>query len=394
MHMYSHQKSLTIACSNLQSMIQGTFQKRLLGLLLFAIAIYGLSRVFHQNGAQQLYFLNQQVLYSDKQQTVEAKHNDQQQDLSTADMKHSDETKQDLSPTNVGNAKVTYKQQPNSQSLVNELDQHLVHMAKDDTASKHAGTLSPSQAEEMKHSNKMQQSLPPVEVSNTNNQQQPFTPSVVPEIDQRLLGMVKNGTFSKYIDNATSSQLKDITTQIVGANNLTSDGAQKQFLKCTGSLTLRKLYGKHPKSPIEFPSYQHCKKMSFKSSGPLVSLSSVPGSGNSWVRQLVESATGIYTGAVYCDPSYVAVGMIGEGMYTNNVILVKIHVWPGYVKMYLNNDKAIYVVRSPFRAILSENNRNIARISKKYLSQGDSHVMEVDFNYSTYISLPWLMLHT
>ena len=66
--------------------------------------------------------------------------------------------------------------------------------------------------------------------------------------------------------------------------------------------------------------------MSFKSLGPiLVGLVSYLGSGNSWVRQLLESATGIYTGTVYRDPAYVEAGMIGEGVHMNNVLAIKLH---------------------------------------------------------------------
>ena len=34
---------------------------------------------------------------------------------------------------------------------------------------------------------------------------------------------------------------------------------------------------------------------------PLVAVSSFPGSGNTWVRYLIERATGIYTGSFYND---------------------------------------------------------------------------------------------
>ena len=57
-------------------------------------------------------------------------------------------------------------------------------MPKGDISATSAGTLSLLQAGVTKQSDKTQ---PPVGVSNTNNQQQPITPSVVPEIDQRLL---------------------------------------------------------------------------------------------------------------------------------------------------------------------------------------------------------------
>ena len=150
------------------------------------MVIYVLSRLVHHNGAHQLYFLNQQVFYNGgKQQLVEAKLTDQQQqNLPTAEVKiHSDETKKSPSEE-ISSAKVVYKQKPNSPSIVPEIDQNLIHVPKGDISATSAGTLSLLQAGVMKQSDKTQ---PPVGVSNTNNQQQPITPSVVPEIDQRLL---------------------------------------------------------------------------------------------------------------------------------------------------------------------------------------------------------------
>ena len=238
-----------------------------------------------------------------------------------------------------------------------------------------------------KQNNERQPNLPSSEVDSTDRQQP--TISHVPvthivQIDRHLLDLAKNQTqFDKYVHNLSPSQVEDLLLQIVGENNLTTRKAQEEFLKCAGILTLRQVYAPYPNLPIPmFPSQQYCKKMSFKSSGPVVALSSVPGSGNSWVRQLLESATGIYTGAVYCDPAYVKAGMIGELIDTNHVLAVKLHYVPTFVRQILHNDKAIYIVRSPFGAILSEHNRNIARNSKKYTSLGDSHVLEVDFNYS------------
>ena len=54
--------------------------------------------------------------------------------------------------------------------------------------------------------------------------------------------------------------------------------------------------------------------MIFQSSGPIVALGSFQGSGNSWVREL-ESVS------YWClYHNYVAAGMIGEGVTTDNVI--------------------------------------------------------------------------
>ena len=86
------------------------------------------------------------------------------------------------------------------------------------------------------------------------------------------------------------------------------------------------------------------------------------------MRQLIETTTGIYTG-VYsdCDDSYVVTsGMIGEGVYTDNVIAVKAHNVPGSRKLaWLQKHDRIYIVRNPFDAILSEWNR---RNSAQHLS--------------------------
>ena len=233
---------------------------------------------------------------------------------------------------------------------------------------------------------KQSTSLPEVtslpKVKQVNNKQQHNSNFV--KIDDFLLNLVKNGSiFKDYVGNLSSPQVESLVKQIE-VSNLTSRKVQEEFLACGGISILRQLKGPDPQTPIPvIPSHQHCKKMSFKkNSGPVVSLSSVPGSGNSYVRQLLESATGIYTGAVWCDPTYINAGMIGEGVDTNNAIVVKLHYFgPSGTKKFLNNDKSIYIIRSPFGAILSEHTRNFARNSKKYTSLGDSHVLEIDYKY-------------
>ena len=210
-------------------------------------------------------------------------------------------------------------------------------------------------------------------------------------IFQNLIDLSNNqAKFYAYVQSLSSSQVSDVVNWM-GMINLTKRKSQEKFLRCAGIGPFRKLRGKHVNcqhlsSLSLLQSSQRCKNMSFQRSGPIVALSSVPGSGNSWVRQLLESATGIYTGAVYCDSSYVKAGMIGEGVDTNNVLAIKAHYSPTFVKKLLNIDKTIYIVRSPFGAILSENNRNVARTSKKYASAGDSHIVEVDFKYGMHYS--------
>ena len=183
---------------------------------------------------------------------------------------------------------------------------------------------------------------------------------------------------SKQIKSTGNLQMDDVIRQI-GVSNLTSKTAREQFFKCPAISIMKTFHGHIP------PSHQHCKKMSFQSSGPTVALGSFPGSGNSWVRQLLESATGIYTGSVYCDRSYIQAGMIGESVSTGNVIVVKIHAAPDVTKKLLNHDKAIYIVRSPFGALLSEKNRRIgkkvASKNKSSSSLGQSHTFEANPKY-------------
>jgi len=49
--------------------------------------------------------------------------------------------------------------------------------------------------------------------------------------------------------------------------------------------------------------------------------------------------------------------MIGEGVYTDNVIAVKIHHPNSSGLKWLHNRNIIYIVRNPFDAILAEWNR-------------------------------------
>ena len=237
--------------------------------------------------------------------------------------------------------------------------------------------------------NKQQPNPPSKEVTGKGDQQQQKSAvSSVVEINQHLRDLGKNVNFEVpknltdvkiYVASLSSSQVKATVAQMVEVNNLMSRISQEQFLACTGLTMLKSQPGSSISMP---PSHQHCKTMAFKNSGPVVALASFPGSGNSWVRQLLEASTGIYTGAVYCDSSYIKAGMIGEGVRTNNVIAVKAHQDPLLASKLMENNKAIYIIRNPFDAILSEYNRAVAVAnSKKYAALGDSHTLEIDANY-------------
>jgi hypothetical protein len=96
----------------------------------------------------------------------------------------------------------------------------------------------------------------------------------------------------------------------------------------------------------------------------VTALVSFQGSGNTWIRHILEQATGIYTGSIYCDTTLKAV-FSGEHISSGNVLVVKTHhpdatSLPTDMKIALGQesfDKAIILVRDPFDSLISEANR-------------------------------------
>jgi len=135
--------------------------------------------------------------------------------------------------------------------------------------------------------------------------------------------------------------------------------------------------------------------MSFQKTGKSVALLSFPGSGNSWVRQLLETTTGIYTGSYQdCDITYITSGMIGESVYTDNVIAVKTHFPDHSAKelSWLKTRHIIYIIRNPFDAVLAEWKRRAAFLQQKNI---EAHVTD-NFTYGkcfirslSYLTLLW-----
>ena len=71
-----------------------------------------------------------------------------------------------------------------------------------------------------------------------------------------------------------------------------------------------------------------CKPPKFRQvRGPVTALASFPGSGNTWVRYLLQQLTGTLTGSVYYDPHLVRNGFYGENHRGGDVVAVKTHEW-------------------------------------------------------------------
>ncbi|KAJ8355418.1 hypothetical protein SKAU_G00182120 [Synaphobranchus kaupii] len=126
-----------------------------------------------------------------------------------------------------------------------------------------------------------------------------------------------------------------------------------------------------PASPTDREFYQvyqtpvqdsRCMDRKFlpEKSSQLVALSSFPGAGNTWVRHLVELASGYYTGSFYFDGSLYNKGFKGEKDYwkSGRTVCVKTHESGRHeIEMY---DAAILLIRNPYRCLMAEFNRKCA----------------------------------
>ena len=91
-----------------------------------------------------------------------------------------------------------------------------------------------------------------------------------------------------------------------------------------------------------------------KNEFPLVLLASLPGSGNTWCRVLLEDSTGIYTGSPYSDENLIQGGFVGEAVpyLSGRTLGVKTH--------RMREVKAsaavatILIIRNPFDAAKAE----------------------------------------
>ncbi|XP_076062905.1 uncharacterized protein LOC143037994 isoform X2 [Oratosquilla oratoria] len=107
---------------------------------------------------------------------------------------------------------------------------------------------------------------------------------------------------------------------------------------------------------------------------PTAALASFPSSGNTWVRYLIDSSTGIYTGSMYDDNSLTRRGMFGEGVpYDAGItILQKSHGYTTGDAMKLPHEErvkmnhmeelgngGIIVVRNPFKALISHRHLDV-----------------------------------
>ncbi|KAM3959499.1 WSCD family member AAEL009094 [Aphomia sociella] len=107
----------------------------------------------------------------------------------------------------------------------------------------------------------------------------------------------------------------------------------------------------------QLPQVTWCKELKWRSppSPDVVALVSYPGSGNTWLRYLLQQVTGIVTGSIYMDYGLRVHGFPAENVTDGSVLVVKTHEMPP-----LEHNKfksAIILIRNPRDSILADFNR-------------------------------------
>ncbi|XP_063833242.1 WSCD family member AAEL009094 [Ostrinia nubilalis] len=148
----------------------------------------------------------------------------------------------------------------------------------------------------------------------------------------------------------------------------------------------------------QLPAVNWCKELRWRSppAPHVVALVSYPGSGNTWLRYLLQQATGIVTGSIYMDHSLRVHGFPAENITDGSVLVVKTHEAPP-----IGRDKfksAILLIRNPRDAILADFNRlhkgHIGTAPKSAFKKKSHEHKKTD--WATYVShelVGWESLH-
>lgn len=155
------------------------------------------------------------------------------------------------------------------------------------------------------------------------------------------------------------------------------------------------------------PLQSHCVFINGSRHFP-VGLASYPGSGNTWVRGLLQKVTGLCIGGIYCDTTLRKNGYPGESMRSGTTFMVKTHQvdprWEGVVYppnapfTYFEKledvpvfSSGVFILRNPFHAMVAEYKRQF------WESEADNHVNSlgkayfgefVDLNFASDNSAP------
>ena len=126
----------------------------------------------------------------------------------------------------------------------------------------------------------------------------------------------------------------------------------------------------------------------------LTALASFMGSGNTWTRELLQEASGYWTGSIYPDLDLVRHHLVPEFDQINceaekgmsKFVAVKTHMWPSWKPDINDNDtatcqfeRAIVIIRNPFDALVSEFQRKQCSQRRKLEKDAaDGELMKVN----------------
>ncbi|XP_006814420.1 sialate:O-sulfotransferase 1-like [Saccoglossus kowalevskii] len=157
---------------------------------------------------------------------------------------------------------------------------------------------------------------------------------------------------------------------------------------------------KHVDMPRETAPPDRCGvRFAPAKSRPTVALASFPGSGNTWVRHLIEQATTYYTGNVKRSSTLETAGFKGENedWRSGTTVVQKTHDFSRDLIRRFQN--AILLIRNPYKAMLAEASRQYAGktgyapMNIYYNEQGwDLYVKKYSSEWESQIS-QWLLFH-
>lgn len=140
----------------------------------------------------------------------------------------------------------------------------------------------------------------------------------------------------------------------------------------------------HPKELASKILENNCDFMVSEKRAP-VALIGAEGSGNTWVRGLLERSSGFCTGFNFCDYVMRMNGFIGENINSGSVLVVKTHMkmpqWIGSQKKIGNRyetryGSAIFLLRNPYYSLIAEWNRRLTNdvLIKQHRPHNESHI--------------------
>ncbi|XP_066942868.1 sialate:O-sulfotransferase 1-like [Macrobrachium rosenbergii] len=119
-----------------------------------------------------------------------------------------------------------------------------------------------------------------------------------------------------------------------------------------------------------WPNDPQCKKynIAFAKRMPRAFLVSYPRSGNTWVRYLIEGASGIFTGSKYGSKMLIKMGFLGENLSfkSHRTIINKIH--KNSRKNVRDYSKVVLLIRNPAKSIVSYWNYNNNKKGRKRIT--------------------------